>query len=352
MNRRILIPAVIAVVGVVGLGGWWLAVHRAPAAALVLYGNVDLRQVNLAFNDSGRIAEVLAEEGDPVEKGQVLAKLDTSRLQQQVAQAKAEVAAQQAAVDQLHNGSRPEEVAQARANLEAAKAEALNARQQFDRKNALVGSSVVSQQDLDAAKATMDTADAKVEATRKTLDLVIAGPRGEEVARGEAELRGSEARLAFLLEQLADADLAAPVDSVVRSRLMEPGEMASPQLPVFSLAIVSPKWVRAYVSEPDLVRLRPGMQADVTVDGLPGKRFAGTIGFISPVAEFTPKAVQTQELRTSLVYEVRVNVVDEDDNLRLGMPATVYPKPAEESNAGDGREPVASLAGALRQGMP
>jgi HlyD family secretion protein len=352
MNRRILVPAIIAVVGFGGLGGWWLVERQSPANELVLYGNVDLRQVDLAFNDSGRIAEVLVEEGDHVEKDQVLARLDTSRLEPQVARAEAEVSAQLAVVERLHNGSRPEEIAQARANLEAAEAEALNARQQFDRKSALGGRSVVSQQDVDAAKAAMDTADAKVEAARKTLDLVIAGPRAEEIAQAEAQLRASEAGLALLREQLADADLTAPVTSVVRSRLMEPGEIASPQQPVFSLAVVSPKWVRAYVSEPDLAKLRPGMPADVAVDGMPGKRFPGTIGFISPVAEFTPKAVQTEELRTSLVYEVRVNVTDKDDNLRLGMPATVYPKLGLDSEQEEGGEPMASLAGDLRQGMP
>jgi HlyD family secretion protein len=116
----------------------------------------------------------------------------------------------------------------------------------------------------------------------------------------------------------------APVDAVVRTRIMEPGEMASAQRPVFSLAITDPKWVRAYVSEPDLGKVHPEMAAFVVVDSFPDRRFDGWVGFISPVAEFTPKAVQTEELRTSLVYEVRVFVKDPSDELRLGMPATVY----------------------------
>jgi HlyD family secretion protein len=114
--------------------------------------------------------------------------------------------------------------------------------------------------------------------------------------------------------------------------------MASPLRPVFSLAITDPKWVRAYVSEPDLGKVRPGMAASVAVDSFPGRRFDGWVGFISPVAEFTPKAVQTEELRTSLVYEVRVFVKDPADELRLGMPATVT-LPPEQGNpkAGGGR---------------
>src|SRR5688572_30898280 len=114
------------------------------------------------------------------------------------------------------------------------------------------------------------------------------------------------------------------MDAVVRTRVMEPGEMASPQRPVFSLAITDPKWVRAFVSETDLGKIQQGVTAAIAVDSFPDRRFEGWIGFISPVAEFTPKTVQTEELRTSLVYEVRVFVKDPSDELRLGMPATVF----------------------------
>jgi len=137
-------------------------------------------------------------------------------------------------------------------------------------------------------------------------------------------LRAAETQLAFLRQQLADAVLVAPANTVVRTRLMEPGEMSSPQKPVFSLAVTDPKWIRAYVSEPDLGKVHPGMAASVAVDSFPNRRFEGWVGFVSPVAEFTPKTVQTEELRTSLVYEVRVFVKDPGDDLRLGMPATVY----------------------------
>jgi HlyD family secretion protein len=230
-------------------------------------------------------------------------------------------------VARLRHGSRPEEIAQARANVESAKADAVNARQQYERLKTVFGGSAgraVSQQDVDSAKAALDVATAKLAVNQKALDLAVAGPRQEDVAEAEARLRADEAQLALLRQQLADAQLVAPVGAVVRTRLMEPGEMASPQKPVFSLAITDPKWVRSYVSEPDLGKVRPGMAASVAVDSFPDRRFDGWVGFISPVAEFTPKAVQTEELRTSLVYEVRVFVKDPSDALRLGMPATVY----------------------------
>ena len=187
----------------------------------------------------------------------------------------------------------------------------------------------------------MDVADAKVQVNQKALDLAIAGPRAEDIAQAEAQLRGNKAQLAYLRQQFDDATLASPTDGIVRSRLMEPGEMASPQRPVFSIAITNPKWVRAYVSEPDLGRIHLGMKGYVMVDSFPKRRFEGWVGFISPVAEFTPKTVQTQELRTSLVYEVRVFVKDPKDDLRLGMPATVY-LPFNHDDAHDAKSGAAS----------
>jgi HlyD family secretion protein len=169
----------------------------------------------------------------------------------------------------------------------------------------------------------LDVASAKLAVNQKALELELAGPRKEDIAQAEADLRADEAQLSLLKQELADAELVAPQDGVIRSRLMEPGEMASPATPVFSVAIVDPKWIRAYVSEPDLGKVHPGDGASVMVDSFPDRHFEGWVGFISPVAEFTPKTVQTEELRTSLVYEVRVFVKDPSDDLRLGMPATV-----------------------------
>jgi len=309
---------------------WWLTSGSEPARDLMLYGNVDLRQVALAFNNSERIAAVLVQEGDHVERGQVLARLDGSRLEPQVAQAEARVAARRHAVERLHNGSRPEEIAQARANVASAKADATNARGQYERLGTLAHNSAgrgVSQQDLDNAKAALDVAEAKLAVNQKVLDLAIVGARKEDIGQAEAELRADEAQLAFLRQALADIQLVAPIDAVVRTRLMEPGEMASPQKSVFSLAITDPKWVRAYVAEPDLGKLHTGMTASVVVDSFPDRRFEGWVGFISPVAEFTPKTVQTEELRTSLVYEVRVFVKDPSDQLHLGSPTTVHLSP-------------------------
>ena len=327
MRRLIWIGVLIAVVGLVAGLAWWLNRRDSGQHNPTLYGNVDLRQVQLSFNNSERIAEVLVQEGNRVRRGQLLARVDTRRLEPQVAQAEAQVAAQQQVVRRLRSGSRPEEIAQARANVESAKADAVNARQQYERIKSAAEMSAgraVRQQDVDSAKAALEVAEAKLAVNQRALELAVIGPRKEDIAEAEAQLRANEARLALLRQQLLDAQLLAPVDGVVRTRVLEPGDMASPQKPVFTLAITDPKWVRAYVSESDLGKLHEGMAAAVSVDSFPERRFEGWVGFISPVAEFTPKTVQTEELRTSLVYEVRVFVKDPSDELRLGMPATVY----------------------------
>ena len=155
------------------------------------------------------------------------------------------------------------------------------------------------------------------------MQLAEAGTRTEEIAAAEAQLKASEASLALLKHQIDQGQLRAPVDAVVRSRLHEPGDMVTSSSAVFSLALTDPKWVRVYVSEPDLGKLKPGMAAQVFTDSHPDQPIGGKVGYISSVAEFTPKSVQTEELRTNLVYEVRVIVDAADNVLRLGQPATV-----------------------------
>jgi HlyD family secretion protein len=321
--KRTLLVLVLLAAAVAGGFVWWQNRPKPSTTQLTLYGNVDLRQVELAFNNNERIAAVLVQEGDRVKKGQLLARLDTGRLEPQVAQADAQVAAQRNIVERLHNGNRPQEIAQARANVESAQADAANARRQYDRFKSLAPKGAASQQDFENAKAALDVAQAKLDVNQKALDLELAGPRKEEIAENEARLQANEAQAAYLRQLLRDAELRAPMDSVIRTRILEPGDMSSPQKAVFSLAIVDPKWVRAYVTEQNLGHVHPGMVASVAVDSFPNHRFDGWVGFVSPVAEFTPKPVETTELRTSLVYEVRVFVKDPADNLRLGMPATV-----------------------------
>lgn len=291
---------------------------------LVLQGNVDVREVSLAFRQSDRILEMLAEEGDRVQKGQVLARLDTQELKLQLQRLNAEIAAQQSTVDKLHNGTRPEEIRQAEGNLRQAQAAAEHAAGVYQRKRDIYTSITgISQQELDNAYHDMEAKQATMSVAEAALQEAKAGPRQEDIAGAEAglqALRNEQLRYIYLLSQY---ELQAPDDGVIRSRLLEAGDMASPSKPVFKLSLPGKKWVRAYVPETELGRVYEGQQARVYIDSLPGKAIGGQVGYISGTAEFTPKNVQTEELRTSLVYEVRVYVDDADNVLRLGMPATV-----------------------------
>ena len=176
---------------------------------------------------------------------------------------------------------------------------------------------------MDRARSAARVALAAVKERQDALALVQEGARREEIDAADAQVAAARAQLALLRHQLDQGDLRAPVAAVVRSRLLEPGDMASPQRPVLALAVTSPKWARIYVDESSLGQVKPGQAAQLSVDSMPGRTLAGKIGYISSVAEFTPKSVQTEVLRTSLVYEVRVLVDDPDDVLRLGQPVTV-----------------------------
>ncbi len=323
MRARI-IAVVVFVAAVGGAVGWWQ--HGKPDAArsdtLTLHGNVDIRQVEVAFNDSERIDRMLVQEGDRVTKGQLLASLDKRRLQHAVDLAAAQVAAQRAVVARLKAGSRPQEIRQARAAADAAHIEAANAARSSKRLADLVKQKLVPQEQADNARAAAEAAAAQARAAEETLRLAELGPRKEDIAAAEAQLQATEAQLALAQRQLTDADLTAPAAGVIEQRLLEPGDMASPQRAAFTLALTDPLWVRAYVGEADLGRIHLGMAAEVHTDSYPGKSYDGWVGFISPTAEFTPKAVETKEVRTDLVYQVRIFVCDSQNQLRLGMPAT------------------------------
>lgn len=347
MKKVILLILFIAAVAIAAVVWQIRSPVRTHSRELLLYGNVDLRQVNLAFNGSERIETLLVEEGDRVHKGQTLGTLEMARIKASVAQAEARAEAQTQVVKRLENGTRPEEIEQARANVMAAQTEVHNTRRSFERLRETARAGATSQQNLDNAQAAYEMAQARLRVHQKALDLALLGPRREDIAEAHATLRANEANLYLLNQDLANATLISPTEGVVQNRLLEPGDMASPQRPVFTIAITDPKWVRAYVSEPDLGKIRPGMEAFVMTDSFPGKRYEGWVGFISPAASFTPKSVETTELRTSLVYEIRVFVKDPGDELRLGMPATVHIPLAHDSptSGSDSREKVKSSEG-------
>jgi HlyD family secretion protein len=320
---RIIVLAAVITAVIFGVRHYRAEEALNEGAGLTLYGTMEIRDASLAFSEQERIDDVLVEEGDRVEEGQVLARLKTDRLEAGIREADAQIAAQKEVVKRLRNGSRPQEIEQARAEVTALEVDAENVRGNYERLLETSGTGATSDQALDDAKSRLSVAQAKLSAARNALTLAIEGPRVEEIAAAEKKLEALEASRSLLDIRLSEMTLTAPASGIVQSRILEPGEMAGPAKPVVTLALTDPKWARVFISEPDLGRISPGMSVKIYSDSYPGEAMDGWIGFISPTAEFTPKAVQTEELRTKLVYEVRVFSKDPEDKLKLGMPVTV-----------------------------
>ena len=315
--------AVLAV-AVAGYRLWSTADAAGAGEGLVLYGNVDVRQVELAFRIPGRLDAVVFEEGDAVASGAVVARLDKRPLADDVRHAEAQVAMRRAEFEKFRTGTRPEEIEQARALVEERLASLRNAETHFERQAELARTGAASVQLRDDAEAARDEANARLRSAREALTLAEEGFRAEDVAAAQAALQVAEAQLARARTDLDDAEIIAPADGVILSRIREPGAVVAAGAPVFTLTIDDPVWVRTYVDGPDLGRVQPGMQAEIRTDSFPDKVYRGQIGFISPEAEFTPRTVETPELRTDLVYRLRVIVDNPDGALRQGMPVTVH----------------------------
>ena len=256
-----------------GITAWYQATHRSHKSAdtLVLFGNIDLREVQLAFHDTGRIQTLLSLEGATVKAGDLMAVMDPVRYQ-----------------DLVEGDLRA---------LEHDRAQRLDAKRTWNRVRRLTRASFNSRQQKDDARA--------------ALDMAI------------AQVKKDKAQLAYDTRQLDDTKVYAPVDGIVQNRILEPGDMAFPQSPVYTLARTRPLWARVYLEEPELGMVHQGMTAFVTSDSFPGQKFLGYVGYISPSAEFTPKEVQTLHQRTILVYRARIYLSCPTRTLRLGMPVTV-----------------------------
>lgn len=335
MNKKLLALPVLVVAA--GAALWW-ATRGPPGSAneLVLHGNVDIRQVELTFNASGRIDQVLVREGDRVHKGQLLARLDTTRLKLALDQARAVADAQRAQVAKLRAGSRPDEIRQAAAERDAAQAAARDARQLYERQLDLVAKRFVSQQQADSAKNALDAALERLKAAQAAHRLAVLGPRQEDVAAAGASLAAQTAAVAGLEHDIAEGELHAPDAGIIANRVLEPGDMASPQKTALTLALTEPVWARVYLPESALGRVPVGARAAIATDSHPERRYAGWVGHVAPTAEFTPKSVETPELRTSLVYQARVFACAGHDPLRQGMPVTVtivFDQPAAQGPA-------------------
>jgi membrane fusion protein YbhG len=304
---------------------WYVFSHTETEedAQLVLQGNIDVRQVNLAFKVEGRIETLAVDEGDGARAGQIIATLDKRYFSDELRLARARRDNAAASLARLLHGSRPEEIDEARAELLQRQATLDLARANLKRGEELAPDGGISKEDLDARRQAVRSAEANVNFAQAGLRLAEIGPRQEDIDAGRATLGQQEAMLIQSERRLADADLFAPADGIILTRARERGAIVQPGETVFTLTLARPVWVRTYVNERDLGLIRPDMPARVTTDSDPGHSYPARVGFISPTAEFTPKTVETRELRTNLVYRLRVLVDKPDAGLRQGMPVTV-----------------------------
>lgn len=319
-----IISLVIVLLIIAGSASWLYHTYRGETkSTLTLYGNVDIREVTLGFRVPGKLAKLLYDEGDKVKAGDVMARLDDEPYRNQVASAQAQVDSLRARLKLRETGNRPEEIAQARSLVREREATAINAERLFKRAEELLADKGVSLQERDNAEANHKEAQARLKSARDNLALLEAGFRIEDITQAKADLAQTEVALATANLQLQDTVLTAPSDGVILTRVQEAGAILQAGSPVFTLSLVNPVWVRAYIHEPDLGRIPPGTKVEIRTDSVRGKPYKGQIGYISPRAEFTPKTVETAELRTALVYRLRIVVDNPDDELRQGMPVTV-----------------------------
>ncbi|MEJ2157888.1 MAG: HlyD family efflux transporter periplasmic adaptor subunit [Desulfobacteraceae bacterium] len=335
MPKRLRIMLVVIVAAGATTAWWWTHRTTVDPHRLNLSGTIEVTQVELAFKIPGRLLERLVDEGDRVTAGQIVARLDDVDQKLQVARAQAQAAAAKALLAQLESGSRAQEVARARAQLQQAGAAAKAAESRLKlaqddvaRSKALRAQDVISQQKFDELQTVYETAfnsrraaAAQVHSAKANLDLVVAGPRKEEIEQAQAQVAVAEQVLALDRQQMADTVLRSPAGGVVLSKSAEPGAYLNPGTPVITLGQLDRVWLRGYINETDLGRIRLHQSAQVTTDTYPEKVYPGKISFISDQAEFTPKAVQTYEERVKLMYRIKISLDNPRQELKAGMPA-------------------------------
>ena len=324
--KKIVVLLLLVAVG----GGTWFGhrhlfeVHKKhESESIELFGNVEIRRTNLGFRVPGRIEHIVFEEGDFVKKGEVIATLDRKPNEDNLAVAKAQHDRAAAELERMENGSRPQEIEQARATLAEYRANLKLRESEMERAKRLLPTKAISQSEYDAVFALRDEAEAKVQRAEETLSLLEEGFRQEDIAIAKAQLAEAKANHDRAKTSLEDTLLLCPNDGIILTRVEEPGAVVQAGQNVVTLSLKNAVWVYVYMPEPQLGKLAPGMRAEIFTDTNREKPYLGQVGYISPEAEFTPKNVETPQLRTDLVYRVRVIADAPDDGLRQGMPVTV-----------------------------
>jgi len=321
MKKKIIILGLLIMAGLVG-GVFYFRSEQPPVPTTIrVSGNMEITDVSVSFKIPGRVEKRLVSEGEMVKAGQLVARMDHKDLSEEAAQRKAQVAAADAVLTELKTGSRPEEIAQAEAVLERTQADGDRTRMEFERQKKLYDREVISTREFDLAKTTYEGAEARIREAREGLTLVRKGPRREKIDQAKAGLEQASQALALAETRMGYSVLVSPFSGIVLSDNIEPGEFVSPGTPIITLGDLSRLYLRAYINETDLGRVKIGQKVRVTTDTFPNKAYEGKITFIASQAEFTPKNVQTQKERVKLVYRIKVDIPNPNMELKPGMPA-------------------------------
>ena len=322
MKKILRIIIILVVLTAAGAAGLYYK-EENNSAPFTIYGNVDIREVDLGFRVSGKLLQMRFEEGQPVKKGDVLAVLDEEPYQNELAVAAARVERAAAQLQKFESGSRPQEIQVAKAKVHEAEAVYNNTLREYNRQKALFATKSTSQKSLDLAKASRDEAKARLNSANESLALIKEGFRSEDILVSRKSLQEAKAQYKVAETMLKDTTLEAPSDGILITRIHEPGTIIAAGTSVYTLSLRNPVYIRAYVAEPDLGKVAPGTNVEITTDST-DTAYSGKIGFVSPRAEFTPKNVETADLRTDLVYRLRIVAQDPDNGLRQGMPVTIH----------------------------
>lgn len=325
MKKRL--PVIIVLAAAIGAGVYLyprLTKKSGPTNEIVLSGNIEAHESLVGFKVAGRITELPIEEGQAVEAGALLAKLENSDYLQRVRVDEANVQVRQSDLALKLAGTRQQEINAAEQNVLNAQADLEQKKVDFARADSLYKEDALSAQDRDLAETALKRADATLQAAKQKHDEAVEGSRKEDIAIARANLNAANANLGMSRVNLGYTILRAPTSGIITVRQAELGEIVVPGTPVVTLADLDHIWLRAYIAETDLGRIHYGQDAVITTDTYPGKQYHGRISFIASDAEFTPKSVQTYKERVTLVYRIKIDIDNPNHELKPGMPADAH----------------------------
>jgi len=296
---------------------------RGEEHVLLLSGNMEVTETNTGFKPAGRVIDLLVDEGQSVRKGDLLARLDDAEAASVVAQQRAALQEAEVRLAELEAGSRPQEIEQAKADVQTQEAELVRIKKDYERAEMLYHNGAIPSAQFDAAKSAFESRAAQLCRAAEQLSLTKEGPRKESIEAAAYRVRQARAQLRVVEEKLNDTLIYAPFSGVILRKNVELGETVAQGVPVYTIGDLANPWIKVYVKEDKLGLVKLGQKAQVTTDTYRGKVYNGWVSFISSEAEFTPKNVQTQEERVKLVFGVKVLVENVNNELKPSMPADV-----------------------------